>query len=283
MAKNLVARASGDGREWFPEEAFGAAEKNALEVSLGAQLDYASWEELKHDLMFYAVFGRDELGAASIEDTANRLDAVVKAGIVLQTEIRNADVGATGHAMSYVVNDIWEERFNGNWLREQHWDVIRADIAAELAALGHPDPEARADTIVFGWRGRQYLHHRGHLEGFDTALHELMMATSLAKGSFARGDQDKAQRGDAWRDMVLRLTIWAKQHRYPTEARTDTDKMSDDNQHSPFTKFVEALQGLMPTEYRRHTSSRGALASAINRARRGSKAWSVQKYGSNAQ
>ena len=70
--------------------------------------------------------------------------------------------------------------------------------------------------------------------------------------------------GEAWDAWARNVTAICNDHRLPTEARQD-----DDAQHkpSPFVALVEKLQAFLPLQLQRHTQSRIALATAINRAR----------------
>jgi hypothetical protein len=72
------------------------------------------------------------------------------------------------------------------------------------------------------------------------------------------------QKGDDWDAWVRGLTVICEQHDLPTEVRQDLGRQ---RRSSPFVVFVESLQKALPPHLQRHTHSRGALTSAINKTR----------------
>jgi hypothetical protein len=82
--------------------------------------------------------------------------------------------------------------------------------------------------------------------------------------------------GGAWKRWIRRLSTIFDAHGLQTGARKDTTK-NKANKASPFVEFVYSLQELLPSEYIRSQHSRGALATAIGKARGGSKAPAKKK------
>ena len=79
------------------------------------------------------------------------------------------------------------------------------------------------------------------------------------------GSAGAANKGAAWDFWIRSLTELMKREDLPTAARKDTDKQ---RHQSPFVLFVCELQKCLPDEFRQSMHSTGALAKAIQSARR---------------
>jgi hypothetical protein len=85
--------------------------------------------------------------------------------------------------------------------------------------------------------------------------------------------------GGAWDVWIRQLTTVLGGYHLPTPARKDSDNKGD--RTSPFVEFVDAFQRLIiPEQFRRSLHSKGALATAIHKARSYSKPLTSEKDGS---
>lgn len=93
------------------------------------------------------------------------------------------------------------------------------------------------------------------------------MSTELADPNYGYSE------GWLWNYWICLLTIIVKEDGLRYEVRKDSDKQKPNSPISPFVLFVDELQKCIPNKFRRHSppgsETRGALASAIVRARAG--------------
>jgi hypothetical protein len=89
----------------------------------------------------------------------------------------------------------------------------------------------------------------------NAALKELSESTSFKK------------EGDAWGSWIRKLNRIMENNGLLADVRKDAGNKSKSDKQSPFTLLVGELQSCLSVGSRRHTHSRGALATAITRVR----------------
>jgi len=85
---------------------------------------------------------------------------------------------------------------------------------------------------------------------------------------FEIGESQGICEGRAWTAMVVRLTNFARNRRFPSgvsKAGINFDTSS------PFTSFLASLQELFPADATRHSTNQVALAQGISSARKEAK------------
>jgi hypothetical protein len=129
-------------------------------------------------------------------------------------------------------------------------------------------------------KGDAYFHAKTAL---DTELREIgaspteeiissmtaFMAASVKARARMIADAKKNgfREGDAWADMIVDLTASMKGAGLPVTVNKAVDKAAH-WKPSPFVTFVQALQMLFPSDFRRHMASAVALSEAITISRR---------------
>lgn len=248
----------GGDERWHPELTH--VERKVLEAAYGVTFVEDSWEELLKHLHFYAVFAGFERNAAPVADLQRLLNNLQKASGEFLNAINAANTEDLGYAMNRIVDEKWEEIFTHQWRRNQYWDAMVEEVTAELTDLGHPDPDGRAWEIVGGWRGRRFFPDPNITDDLREGVYELQHSVSRTMKSYEAGNEATVKDGDAWRDFIQGLSRWAESYRFPRKVSKDVDDVSS------FIRFISALQGLMPQNYRRHTQSLPALATGVSRA-----------------
>ena len=171
-----------------------------------------------------------------------------------------------GDIMRQIVDEQWDTLFAVSLRRDQSRKIIADDLAAELSEMGHPDPDGRALEVLEGWRSRGFFPEPTLTDDLRDGMNQLQASISRAKAALDAGDVATVKDGDAWLELIRGLAGWAKKYGYPLKVSSGTDNSKDDGGASAFTHLVNGLQDLMPSAYRRHSSTLVALASGINRA-----------------
>ena len=171
-----------------------------------------------------------------------------------------------GDVMRQIVDEQWDTLFAVSLRRDQSRKIIAAGLAAELSEMGHPDPDARALEVLAGWRSRGFLPEPTLTDDLRDGMNQLQASISRAKAALDAGHVATVEDGNSWRELIRGLAGWAKKYEYPLKVSSGTDNSKDDGGASAFTRLVDGLQDLMPSAYRRHSTTLVALASGINRA-----------------
>ena len=158
----------------------------------------------------------------------------------------------------------------------KHLREIQAQAAKTRKVLSRPST-CDADDLAFAAFGRN-LHHPLILEDLDGEI-KIEIITSLLQAVEAGGatsiDQivsgahDGRPVGRSWESLIRKLTEICKRHTISTPVRKDA---GIGEQQSPFVYFIDLLQSHFEPPYRHSEHSLPALAVAVTKARRVSKA-----------
>jgi hypothetical protein len=112
---------------------------------------------------------------------------------------------------------------------------------------------------------------RTYIDDFTVKLSWFLSACKLTAQRICDASQNNYwPNGGAWEVWVQHLAGILSAHGLPTGARKDVDKTKFERA-SPFVEFVRSLQTFLPKKHIRAYHSKGALANAINKARKASR------------
>lgn len=144
-------------------------------------------------------------------------------------------------------------------------DVTREYVDDELA-LSYARLNSDQLCKIIGIRAAP-LAARKYIDEVYVDLLRFLSACKITLKELDRASQNHYwPDGGAWEVWIWELTGILEKHNLPTGVRKDTDKINSDRA-SPFVEFVGRLQTFIPEKHIRAQHSKGALATAINKAR----------------
>jgi hypothetical protein len=156
----------------------------------------------------------------------------------------------------------------------RHWAAKRVERVRKAAGQfykslldGSPGvARVFADHLITKHFKDPRLADGNQLEHLYGVLTSLLVACNLAAGEVNDPNLQGHHKGEYWERWIRQLTSIIEGEGLPSDARSDSDKLAGDESPA-FVAFVDELQNCAPGEVRRHSTSKLALARAIERAR----------------
>jgi hypothetical protein len=152
-------------------------------------------------------------------------------------------------------------------------DSIRSGAARFQKAIFDPPPNVGFDSKIYADHLIKKNFHdsrlsdRNILDLLGRLMTSVIVACDRAEDEIENPQNHGRSKGDGWQNWIRNLDLIVKEATLPFKVRKDASKYPDEK-HSEYVELIWELQELIPTQYRRSSQSKSALAKAISDARR---------------
>jgi hypothetical protein len=187
----------------------------------------------------------------------------------LPTEIRRGIHEATLAFLNTVESEYVSEPISAALERV---NSIRLGAAHFKKAIFYSPPNVGFDAKIYADRLIKNNFHdsrlsdRNILDLLGRVMTSVIVACARAADQINSPKNHGRRKGDGWQNWIRNLDLIVKEARLPFKVRKDASKYPDEK-HSEYVELIWELQKLIPTQYRRSSQSKAALAKAVWDAR----------------